>query len=43
MLKKRLGNTYNPTNLFLERHNYDFWFQNEELADTARKVIKRDL
>ena len=36
MLKKELGNKYNPVNLFLEIYNYDFWFENEEWSDTTR-------
>ena len=29
MLKKELGNKYNPVSLFLETYNYDNWFENE--------------
>ena len=36
MLKKELGNKYNPINLFLETCNYDFWFWNEESTDTTK-------
>ena len=35
MLKKELGNKYNPTNLFLETYNYNVWLENEELTDTT--------
>ena len=35
MLKKELGNKYNPTNLFLETYNYNVRLENEELTDTT--------
>ena len=35
MLKKELGNKYNPTNLFLETYNYNVWLENKELTDTT--------
>ena len=35
MLKKELGNKYNPTNLFLETYNYNVQLENEELTDTT--------
>ena len=35
MLKKELGNKYNPTNLFLETYNYNVWLENEELTNTT--------
>ena len=30
MLKKELGNKYNPVNLFVETNNYVILFENEE-------------
>ena len=33
--KRKLGNKYDPTNLFLEIHSYDEWFQNEESVDLS--------
>ena len=27
-----MGNKYGPINLFLDKYNYDIWFENEELA-----------
>ena len=34
--KRKLGNNYDPSNLFLERCHYDIWFENEELTDTQK-------
>ena len=28
--KRKFGNKYDPINLFLETHNYNTWFENEE-------------
>ena len=42
MLKKELGNKYNPVNLFLEVYNYDVWFENEEWSDTTRNSDKEE-
>ena len=42
MLKKELGDKYNPVNLFLEICNYEFWFQSKESSDTTRKSYKED-
>ena len=36
MLKKKLGNKYDPINLFFEPHNYNIWFENEKLDDTTK-------
>ena len=36
ILRKELGNKYNPLNLFLETYNYDIQFENEELSDTTK-------
>ena len=36
MLKKELGNKYDPTNLFLKTYSCDIWFENEESADTTK-------
>ena len=42
--KRKLGNNYDPVNLFLETYNYEERFKNEELADTTKKnVIKKNL
>ena len=38
--KSKLGNKYDPVNLFLETYNYEDWFKNEESADTTRKSDK---
>ena len=35
--KRKLGNKYDPVNLFLERYNYEDRFKNEGLADATRK------
>ena len=40
MLKKMLGNKYDPINFFLETYNYNVWFENEESADTTKKSDK---
>ena len=29
MLKKKLGDKYNPINLFIQIYNYDVWFENK--------------
>ena len=29
MLKKQLGDKYNPINLFIQIYNYDVWFENK--------------
>ena len=36
ILRKELGNKYNPLNLFLETYNYDIQFENKELSDTTK-------
>ena len=36
-LKRKLGNKYDPTNLFLETYNYDVWFENKESTDEKNK------
>ena len=42
--KNKLTNKYDPVNLFLvDTDDYDEWFENEKLTDTARKVIKKNL
>ena len=42
-IKSKLGNKYDPVNLFLiDTYNYDNWFKNEELADTTRKNDKEE-
>ena len=28
--KRKLGNKYDPINLFLETYNYDDWFENKK-------------
>ena len=33
--KRKLGNKYDPINLFLETYNYDNWFENEESVDLS--------
>ena len=38
MLKKELGNKYNPVNLFLKTYNYDVWFKNEVSSDKEESV-----
>ena len=41
--KRKLGNKYDPVNLFLvETYNYDDWFKNEKLTDTTRKIDKEE-
>ena len=40
--KRKLGNKYDPINLFFETHNYDVWFENEESVDTPRKSDKKE-
>ena len=34
--KRKLGNKYDPINLFRETYNYDVWFQSEESPDTTK-------
>ena len=34
--KGKLGNKYDPINLFLETYNYNVWFENEELSDATK-------
>ena len=42
--KNKLTNKYDPVNSFLvDTDDYDEWFENEKLTDTARKVIKKNL
>ena len=37
--KRKLHDKYDPVNLFLvDADNYDNWFENEEWADSARKI-----
>ena len=33
--RTKLGNKYDPINLFRETYNYDVWFENVELTDTT--------
>ena len=40
--KRRLGNKYDPINLFLETYDYDAWFENKESTDTTRKRDKEE-
>ena len=41
--KKKLGDKYNPVNLFLlYDYNYDNWLDHEESADTTRKSDKEE-
>ena len=41
--KRKLGNKYDPVNLFLvDAYNYDNWFENEEQSDTTRKSDKEE-
>ena len=41
--KRKLGNKYDPVNLFLvDTYNYDDWFKNEKLTDTTRKIDKEE-
>ena len=35
--KIKLGNKYDPINLFLETYNYDVWFENEVSVNTTKK------
>ena len=43
LLQKKLGDKYDPVNLFLvDAYNYDNWFENEESADTRRKIVKEE-
>ena len=39
---KRLGNKYDPVNLFPETYNYDVWFENEESVGTTRKSDRKE-
>ena len=42
--KSKLGNKYNPVNLFtVDVYNYDEWFKNEKSTDTTKNVIKKNL
>ena len=41
--KRKLGNKYDPINLFLETNNYHNLFENEESADTTRKRDKEEV
>ena len=34
--KGKLGNKYDPINLFLETYNYNVWFENEESSDATK-------
>ena len=34
--KRELSNKYDPKNLLLQTYNYDEWFENKTLADTAK-------
>ena len=34
--KRKLGDEYDPVNLFLERYNYDVLFENEESSGTTK-------
>ena len=38
--KRKVGIKYDTINLFVERYNYDVWFENEESPDTTRKMDK---
>ena len=40
--KRKLGNKYDPINLFPETYNYDVWMENEEWDDTTRKSEKEE-
>ena len=42
--KNKLGNKYEPVNLFLvDTYNYGGWFRNEKSTNKTRKVIKNNL
>ena len=43
MIKRRLGNKYDSTSLFLETYNHDVWFQNEESTDKEESVDLSDM
>ena len=36
--RTKLGNKYDPINLFRETYNYDVWFENVELTDTTWRI-----
>ena len=38
--KRKLGNKYDPVDLFLEACNYDVWFESEELSDIPKSDEK---
>ena len=38
--KRKLGNKYDPINLFLETYNYDAWFENERSTDTTSRKLR---
>ena len=41
--KRKLHDKYDPVNLFLvDADNYDNWFENEEWADSARKIDEEE-
>ena len=37
-----MNRKHDPKKLFLETYNYNVWFENEELPDTRRKMIKKN-
>ena len=39
--KRKLGNKFDPINVFLETYNYDVGFENKESTNTTRKSDKR--
>ena len=42
--KRKLRDKYNPVNLILvDAVNYDNWFENEEWADSTRKIDEENL
>ena len=34
--KRKLGNKYDPINLFIEKYNYDVWLESEESPNTTK-------
>ena len=41
--KRKLRDKYNPVNLILvDAVNYDNWFENEEWADSTRKIDEEE-
>ena len=40
---KKIEPKCDPTDLLLEKYNYDHWFEDEEPADATKRMIKKSL